>query len=54
MVQSCKENKPDPEDFMGIVPSTSVDTVIADCGSVEIPSELCETLNLSHAESRRK
>ena len=47
-------NKQDHEEFINIILSTPVDTVISDCGSVETPFELCETPSSYHSESRRK
>ena len=54
MVPSFSENKPDHEGFISIVPNTPLDTVFADRGSVETPSELCETPSSSCSQIRRR
>ena len=53
-VESCMENKQNLEEFINIVPSTSVDTVIVEYSSAETPYTLCEIPNSSNDESRRK
>ena len=53
-VPSSRVNKPDHEIFINIVPSTPVNIVIVNRGSVDATSGLCETLWSSHSQSRRK
>ena len=53
-VPPSRENKPDQEVFINIVPNTPVDTVFVDRGSVDTTSELCETPFSSHYQIRRR
>ena len=54
MVPSSRENKPDHEGFMNIVPNTPVEIVFADFGSVETPSRLWDTIFISISNQKEK
>ena len=53
-VPSSRINKSDYEVFINIFPNTPVNTVFVYHGSVETPSELCETPCSSFSQSKKK